>query len=161
MIHQFNDIQKVPDLTQATFVPRANTPLLDAIGKGIGDCESCLNRLDEPNRPERVIMVIVTDGQENSSGEFSLATVQGLVKEKSEKERWQFVYLSADLAAMQDAQRLSMPADSSMFYSHSGHGSSSAWRSLSGHSSAFRRGHKDKIGFAPGEREDAAKTKSS
>lgn len=161
VLQHFHDIQAVPELDKKTFVPRGGTPLLDAIGKGIGDLDACLNRLDEAERPARVIMVVVTDGQENSSVEYRKQDIERMVKEKMENNGWQFVYLSADLAAMCDAQALSIPRDSSMYYSHSGHGSSTAWQVLSRHSSAFRGGKQGKIGFKPAERKKAAKTKSS
>ncbi len=52
------------------FVPRAGTPLLDAIGRGINDIESRIAGMPENERPAKVIFAIVTDGQENSSREF-------------------------------------------------------------------------------------------
>ncbi|MFS8884848.1 hypothetical protein [Synechococcus sp. H70.2] len=66
----FKPIAAVPELTRETYVPRAFTPLLDAIGRGINDLESSLSKLGEADRPARVLMVVVTDGQENASREF-------------------------------------------------------------------------------------------
>ena len=71
IVHRFKALDKVPDLTRETFVPRASTPLLDAIGRGINDLESSLANLAEDHRPSRVVMVIITDGAENASREFN------------------------------------------------------------------------------------------
>jgi hypothetical protein len=104
-----------------------------------------------------VIFVVVTDGQENASIEFSKTDIEKMVKEKKQRG-WQFVFLSTDLEAMNDARELAVPVDSSLFYSKSRKGSAAAWASLSGHSSALRRarGRKTQIGFAPEERKRAS-----
>ena len=82
VIHKFKPIKEVPALTRETFVPRASTPLLDALGRGINDLESCLGQLKEEDRPARVVVVIVTDGQENSSREFRKDQIEKMVKDE-------------------------------------------------------------------------------
>ena len=62
------------DLTPETFVPRASTPLLDALGRGILDLERSLTLLGPEQRPGHVVFVVITDGQENASREFTAAT---------------------------------------------------------------------------------------
>src|SRR5215211_8496284 len=62
IVHRFKPLPEIPELTRETFVPRASTPLLDAMGRGINDLEKSLIDLTENERPSRV--VIITDGQE-------------------------------------------------------------------------------------------------
>jgi hypothetical protein len=57
VIHQVKPIKEVPELTKETYVPRATTPLLDAIGRGINDLEKCLADMKEDNRPSKVVFV--------------------------------------------------------------------------------------------------------
>jgi len=69
---QVNEINEVPVLTRETFVPRASTPFLDAIGRGINDLGQSLSEIGEEAGPKRFVMVIITDGQENASKDFRL-----------------------------------------------------------------------------------------
>jgi hypothetical protein len=77
----------VPELTGADYEPRGNTPLYDAIGEGI-------RRVDAKDRA--IITLIITDGQENSSMEFTKDSVKALIKSK-EDEGWTFAFLGADI----------------------------------------------------------------
>lgn len=147
VIHRFEPIGKIPELTRDTFVPRANTPLLDAMGRGINDLEQSLAEMKAGARPSKIVMVIVTDGQENASREFNRDQIAKMVTEKTEKAGWQFVFLSADLAAIGDARRSGIRADSSLLFAKNGVGSAAAWASLSRHTSAYRANRKQKIGF--------------
>lgn len=85
IVYRFKPLAEVPELTRETFVPRANTPLLDTIGRGINDLEKSLADVAEDNRPARVVMVIITDGQENASREFRKDQIEKMIKEKQEK----------------------------------------------------------------------------
>ncbi len=71
MVHRFKDIRNVPDLTRETYVPSASTPLLDAMGRGITDLEKSIAEIEEEGRPEKVMMVVITDGRENASREYT------------------------------------------------------------------------------------------
>ncbi len=59
--------------------------------------------MPDAERPARIVMVIITDGQENASREFRKEQVAKMIKSKQEQFDWQFVFLSADLAAITDA----------------------------------------------------------
>lgn len=147
VIHRFKPIQEVPELNRATYVPRANTPLLDALGRGINDLEKSLGDLKEDDRPSKVVVVVVTDGQENSSREFRKAQIEKMIKEKTEKSDWQFVFLSADLAAIGDARGVGIHADAVLLFEKSRTGSENAWGSLSRRTADYRADRKKKIGF--------------
>ncbi len=152
ILHRFKPIEGVPELTRETYVPRASTPLLDAIGRGINDLESCLGELKEDDRPSKVVVVVVTDGQENSSREFRKEQIEKMVKEKTEKRDWQFVFLSADLSAIGDARGVGISADAVLLFEKNRSGNESAWNSLSAQTSNFRSARKKKIGFDPEDR---------
>ena len=102
VVHRFRSIQEVPDLTRDTFVPRDGTPLLDALGRGINDLEQRLSALADVDRPARAIIAIITDGAENASREFTKAMIVDRIAAKR-KDGWQFVFLSADLEAINEA----------------------------------------------------------
>lgn len=75
--------------------PRGNTPLYDAIGKGIVTTGERLAALAEDDRPGKVIFVVQTDGQENASREFTLDRVNAMIDEQTEKWQWTFVFLAS------------------------------------------------------------------
>jgi len=153
VVHRFEEIEKVPDLTRETFVPRATTPLLDAIGRGINDLEQGLSEMEEDARPKRVVMVIITDGQENASKEFKKDQIQKMIKEKQEKLDWQFVFLSADLEAIQDAVNTGIRPQSAMAFSKDAQGTAAAWSSASARISEYRSDRSKDVSFTDEDRE--------
>jgi hypothetical protein len=90
--------------------PRGNTALLDAVGKTIVDTGARLAVLKEEGRPGLVVIVIVTDGEENSSKEFKLEDVKALTKQQTETYNWQFTYLGANQDAFGVAQGMGLAA---------------------------------------------------
>lgn len=154
VIHHFKPVEEVAALTRETYVPRASTPLLDALGRGINDLEQALSTLEEAERPAKVVFVVVTDGQENSSKEFRKDQIEKMIKEKTNKDDWQFVFLSADLAAIGDAMAVGMDADAVLYFKKSGRGSADAWAALSNRTSDYRSSRKKKFGFEQGDRQE-------
>jgi hypothetical protein len=138
IIHKFKPIKEVPDLTHETYIPRAATPLLDAMGRGINDIEKSLAELSEEERPSKVVVVVITDGLENSSREFRRDQVIKMVKEKTDKDGWQFVFLSADLDAFMDAGRMGVMDHKRLYYAKNKMGSQRAWSGLSVSMSNYR-----------------------
>jgi hypothetical protein len=107
------DIHEVPLLDAEQFVPRGGTPLLDAMGRSIHDLSRSLALMAASARPDQVVMVVLTDGQENSSREFTRARLARLVH-RQERRGWRFLYLAADFTAFADAQAFGFRADASL-----------------------------------------------
>lgn len=99
-------IKDIPEFTD--FTPRGGTPLLDAIGKTIHAMDA--------DEYENVIFVIVTDGGENSSHEYTLEAVRNLIEEKTKAE-WQFLFLGADMDAFGEASNLGIASGQTLNYS--------------------------------------------
>ena len=115
------------------------------------------------DRPSQVVFVVVTDGQENASREFRKDVIEKMVKQKTEEDNWQFVFLSADLDAIGDAMSLGFAMDSSLLFDKSARGSAEAWRSLSKSASNYRSRQRRNVGFVPSDRkhpEDPGKKES-
>ena len=140
VIHHFTPIGEVPALTRKTYVPRGGTPLHDALGRGINDIEASIGKLNDDERPEKVIVAVITDGQENSSREFNKEQVEKMIKSKSSEAGWEFMFLSADLDAIEDAQRLGFSRDATVAFEKSSHGVSYCMESLSEKVSEYRSG---------------------
>lgn len=86
----------LPDLTLDEFVPRSMTPLFDAIGRGIESLDARLAKSGD----KKAILVVVTDGFENSSKKHSLSSIQELIAAK-QKAGWLVIFLGAGLEAAQ------------------------------------------------------------
>jgi hypothetical protein len=138
VLQKFAPIGQVPPLTPATYVPRASTPLFDAIGRGINDLAARLDAMGAEQRPARIVFVIVTDGQENASQEFTGEKVRAMLDERR-KAGWQFVFLSADEKAIRDGGCLGVTEDYSMAVEKDSHGTQRMWRAISARSMEFRR----------------------
>ena len=99
-------IKKVEPFTNTSYCPRGCTALLDAIGKTINNVNKEIDELPEKKKPEKVILVILTDGAENASKEFNSTKISEMIKEQQETHKWDFVYLAADEAGFKAGQQL-------------------------------------------------------
>jgi hypothetical protein len=95
-------IRAVRPLTAATFVPRGGTPLLDATGRLIARADARAAVTSLAHEPEHIVFLTITDGEENSSREFSRSTILRMVRER-EARGWTFAFLSAGLDAYAEA----------------------------------------------------------
>ncbi len=157
VIHMFKPIETVPELDEATYVPRAATPLLDALGRAINDLEKNIYEMKKAKRPDKVVMVVITDGQENSSEEFRKDQIIKMINKRQEKDNWQFVFLSADLDAIQDAGEYGFHHGSTMAFDKNSAGVAETFLSLSGRVTAFRTSHAMDVSFTD---EDRSKQKN-
>jgi hypothetical protein len=107
----------VPDLTAQTFEPRGMTALLDAIGRTINKTGERLANMAESDRPKKVIFVIMTDGAENVSKEFTRAKVNEMISHQRSMYQWEFVFLGANQDAIAVGASLGIAASSTMTYS--------------------------------------------
>ena len=99
ILHDHIDLKEVKDITAKEYFPRGMTALLDALGKTINAVGERLAKTDEGDRPERVIFVVTTDGQENSSREFAITKIKEMVKHQEDKYKWEFLFLGANIDA--------------------------------------------------------------
>jgi len=96
-------------ITQAPefkLVPRGSTALLDAIGRAMIETGQRLEAMAEQDRPGLVIFVVMTDGQENSSHEFSKAKIKEMTQLQQETYSWHFTFLGADQDSFAEAQQM-------------------------------------------------------
>lgn len=93
------------DVTNADATPRGMTPLFDAIGR-------IINRAEADN-PEKAVIVIMTDGHENSSREFTKATAKAAL-DRASARGWEVVFLGAEFASFGDAESVGMSSSRTM-----------------------------------------------
>ena len=119
-------------LAERDFVePRGLTALNDAIGQMINRLGNKFKTMAEGQRPGKVIIVIATDGMENSSREFSAAQVKEMVTEQTDKWSWTFIYLAANVDAFATGGGYGFAAGQTISVAGSGQSFAAAYGSTS------------------------------
>lgn len=139
-VHKAKGIKDIPPLTSETFVPRGNTALLDAIGRTIIDTGARLGQIDEAKRPGVVIFVIITDGMENASREFTRDKVFEQIKHQTENYKWNFIFLGANQDAIAVGASYGVSGAASMTYASNPRGTKAAFAALSASNARTRSG---------------------
>jgi len=155
VLQDWVDIQSVPLLTRENYVPRASTPLLDAMGRGILELERALEQRQGADAPDKVITLVITDGHENASREFTRETIRQMVAERQARG-WQFVFLSADLEGIDDALHAGVRAAQSMAFDRHGGGIGRAMASTSQRVTESRANRRDDVQFEDADRDQQA-----
>jgi hypothetical protein len=107
------DIQRVG---KYTLRPRGMTALLDAVGRGISETGERLRKTKKKDRPGLVMFVIVTDGHENSSREYTRDKIKEMIGHQRDEYNWQFVFLGADEQAFDEAISWGIPITAAAVY---------------------------------------------
>jgi hypothetical protein len=144
IVYQNKPIKEVEMLTEKTFMPRGQTALLDAIGRTV----SCVS---VDTKETNNIVVILTDGYENSSIEFTYKKVTEII-EKKEKDGWKFVFLGANQDAIKTAGGLGINQNSAMTYAQTPKNVNACFRGLSDAISRTRSGENERVSFTENER---------
>jgi hypothetical protein len=136
----FNNIpiKTVPVLTEKHYQPNGGTALYDAIGKTINALGEYFGSLEEDQRPSKVIVAIMTDGEENASKKYNATVIKDMITHQTDVYAWQFVFLAANQDSCIAAQSVGIASTHSMNYASSGRGTKAAFMSLSSNVSATR-----------------------
>ena len=133
------NIQDVPDLNETTYIPRGMTALLDAIGKTITAVGERLRNTPEDERPEKVIVPILTDGMENDSKEYkSKDKIFKMVNHQKDVYKWEFIYLAANQDAVQEGTNYGINAKDCFNFVASGIGTRAAYSSMNATVKSYR-----------------------
>ncbi|MGI6743963.1 MAG: vWA domain-containing protein [Eubacteriales bacterium] len=111
ILHDRLDINEVKPLTEDDYEVGGTTALLDAIGGTINHISGVHKYIREEDRPENTIFVITTDGMENSSKEYSADQVRRLIEKQKSKAGWEFIFLGANIDAVETASRFGIDKD--------------------------------------------------
>lgn len=90
------EVKYVKPLDDKTFLPDGWTPLYDSLCKAIDDIGQKFAQMQEKNRPDVVVCVIMTDGEENDSKTFKLKDAKKRIAHQQDKYNWTFIYLGAN-----------------------------------------------------------------
>ena len=113
-VHSGVPVKQIPAFT---LVPRGSTALLDAVGRAINETGARLAAMAESQRPALVVFVIVTDGAENSSREFTRDQIRTMVEHQQSAYKWQFTFLAANQDAFAAGGSMGIAQDGIAAYS--------------------------------------------
>ncbi len=119
-------LSEAQDITLADYQPRAGTPLLDAVGTTIA-------KLDDDwkaEQPERCIMVIITDGEENESHEYTKAKVKEMIESRQQSGKWAFIYLGANVDAFHEAGAMGIAGANTGGYANTARGTKAMYGAM-------------------------------
>lgn len=116
VIHDRVPMEKVAELTEEVYFVRGCTALLDAVGSAIRHIGNIHKYARDEDRPEKTLFIITTDGMENASRRYTYAKVKKMVERQKDKYGWEFLFLGANMDAIEAAGNIGIRADRAVTY---------------------------------------------
>jgi uncharacterized protein YegL len=140
LVHDFIPLAGAPNLDAKTYRPSGGTALLDAMGTTIDSLGTKLAAMTEENRPSKVIVLVITDGEENYSHRFSLEQIKEKVSHQHDVYGWEFLFFGANIDAISAGASLGVAAQNTISYSSTTRGTSRLYATASASVSSYRAG---------------------
>lgn len=132
-------VGKVEPMNDKQYYVRGCTALLDAIGGAVHHISNVHKYAREEDRPEKTMFIITTDGMENASHQYTYDKVKKMVEKVEKKYGWEFLFLGANIDAIEVAGRFGIGADRAINYECDSKGTQLNYAVLSNAVSAVRR----------------------
>ncbi len=116
VVHDRVPMDRVEEMTEDVYFVRGCTALLDAVGGAIRHIGNIHKYARDEDRPEKTIFIITTDGMENASRRYSYARVKKMVERQKERYGWEFLFLGANMDAIEAAGNIGIKADYAVTY---------------------------------------------
>lgn len=100
------NLNDVEELTSAVYYARGNTALMDAVGRTITETLANMEKNKVCPAKRRVLIMIMTDGLENASKEYSKSTVKALIDSTTKEYNWNYVFIGANIDSASEAQNI-------------------------------------------------------
>lgn len=134
IVHASVDIHSVPELTNEVYKPTGGTALIDAVCNTINEVYERVK--NDPNA--KVIVMIITDGQENESKEFKIEQMKDMITEREQKDKWAFLFLGANIDAFATGHNYGISKGKTMAFSASDNGNAAVYSNLSSSTAMYR-----------------------
>jgi uncharacterized protein YegL len=118
ILHDGVDIKEVKSMTIADYIACGGTAMLDAIGEIINRVQDRHDELGE-EKPDNVLFVITTDGEENSSRTFKKSQIEKMIKHQTNGHGWKFMFLGANMDAVKEAESIGISRNYATNYDYS------------------------------------------
>ena len=131
VLHDRVSLEQIKPMTDKEYYVRGCTALLDAVGGAIHHIGNVHKYAREEDRPEKTLFIITTDGQENSSRRYTYEKVKHMVERRKEKFGWEFLFLGANIDAVEEAGRFGIKANRAVNYHSDREGTEVNYKALS------------------------------
>jgi hypothetical protein len=138
VLHDRVDVQRVRQMTNRDYEVGGCTALLDAIGGAIHHIGNIHKYARPEDVPEHTMFIITTDGMENASRFYSVDRVRHMIERQTEKYGWEFLFLGANIDAIETARSFGIGADRAVNYHSDSEGTQLNYEVLSDAISAVR-----------------------
>ena len=129
ILHDGVDVYEVPPMTTKDYVAYGYTAMLDAIGDTINRVQDRHDELGS-EKPEKVLFVITTDGEENASHKFTKAQIEKMIKHQTNGHGWDFMFLGANMDAVKEAASIGINYDRSISYDWTARGTDALYSTV-------------------------------
>lgn len=116
VLHDRVSLDAIEPITDKDYYVGGCTAMLDAIGGAIHHIGNVHKYAREEDRPAKTIVVITTDGLENASRRYSCEEVKKMIKRQEEKYGWEFLFLGANMDAVEVAGRMGIAKERAVTY---------------------------------------------
>lgn len=131
------DLKEVKRMKKSDWLPRGMTALYDAIGRTINTRVAAVKKMKKKDRPDKFLVVIVTDGHENASSEFNQQSIFSLI-DKQKKNDWQFIFLAANQDAMKVGTSFGISAGNTLTFTANSTGTQTMYSSIATATKTYR-----------------------
>ena len=152
-IYRARRVHQVSDLTPESYRPNGWTALLGAIGLTIERTGERLKATPNNERPSKVIFVVITDGEENSSHKYLWSRpydgpkVKGMIEHQTNVYKWEFVFIGANQDAFLTAHNLGVSMDNALQYTANPIGTEALYRCVADNAASYRVGTSASMAF--------------
>lgn len=116
VVHDRVELHSVNKMTEDDYFVRGCTALIDAIGSSIRHIANIHKYARPEDVPQNTMFVITTDGMENASHQFSSDEVKRMIKKEKEKYGWEFIFIGANIDAVETAKQFGIGSDRAVNY---------------------------------------------
>lgn len=131
VLHDRIKLSDVPQMTEEDYVVGGCTALIDAIGGAIHHIANIHKYAREEDVPEKTMFIITTDGYENASHIYSSEKVKEMIEKEKKKYGWEFLFVGANIDAIETAARYGISKDRAVNYHADGVGTGVLYNTLS------------------------------
>ncbi len=131
LLYEAVKLKHVNELNDDTYIPRGMTALLDAIGRTVKLTRDRYKQAKKEKRPDKVLFVIITDGQENNSTSYNRDMIFKKIKKMEDKHSWEFIFLGANQDAIAEAHNYGINAKRAMTFAADAIGTKEVYKSIS------------------------------
>ena len=131
VVHDRAPLTRIAPMTRQDYQPMGCTALLDAVGHAIRHIGNVHKYAREEDRPEKTLFVITTDGLENASREYTAEKVKMMIERQRSKYGWEFIFLGANIDAIETAARYGINRANAVNYNHDAIGTQLSYEAVS------------------------------